>query len=183
MGDYITDQRLGRLLATAVPKRLSSTHTFSTAAAAMVLASATEVENRVALPWYPDGENVSLRSALSGPGYGGKKNAQDISREEFSGRMTIFGENPRRIGRASAGILETRLPEGKRSADKADILSRLMQTSSGVDFEPETGTEGNLTLCICFLFLRFSFVSSFGECLWVINVEAHAINCRMANTM
>ena len=32
-------------------------------------------------------------------------------------------------------------------------------------------------------FLGFPWLSSFWECLWVINVDAHAMHCRMANTI
>ena len=37
-------------------------------------------------------------------------------------------------------------------------------------------------VCVQFFFF-VSVVFFFRECLWVINVEAHAINCRMENLM
>ena len=35
----------------------------------------------------------------------------------------------------------------------------------------------------CFLFFAFPSFSSLGECSWVINFEAHAVHCRMANAI
>ena len=59
--------------------------------------------------------------------------------------------------------------------------------------EPEVGTKGSQTSCIPwyipvrFLFSVFLqeqlFFSLFLEYLWVINVEAHGVHCRMANAI
>ena len=49
--------------------------------------------------------------------------------------------------------------------------------------EPEVGTEGKPTLCKVFVLFCFPWFSSFGECLRVINVEAHAAHWRMANAI
>ena len=75
------------------------------AAAAAVIASATEVEDRNALPWRPDDEYasevffdvMSSRSALSDPGNDGQRFSHlqsiihtDIGREEFGKGMAAF---------------------------------------------------------------------------------------------
>ena len=51
--------------------------------------------------------------------------------------------------------------------------------------EPEVDTEGSFTLCTGFLLVLISlgFLLLVNECLWVVNVEAHAAHCWMANAI